>query len=141
MKTSARNQLAGKVTKVTRGAVNDEIELTLPGGQKIVAVVTHESAESLGLQDGSDAFALIKASWVMLMEDTNAKLSARNQLRGTVDSVTRGAVNAEVTLTVGDSTKIVAIITNESVDTLGLAQGQKAVAVIKASSVIIGVND
>jgi molybdate transport system regulatory protein len=140
MKTSARNQLAGKVTKVTRGAVNDEIELGLPGGQTIVAVVTHESTQALGLKEGSDAFALIKASWVMLMEDTNVKLSARNQLRGTVASVTKGAVNSEVTLTVDDSTTIVSVITNQSADTLGLAQGQKAVAVIKASSVIIGVN-
>ncbi|BAN25895.1 TOBE domain-containing protein [Caballeronia insecticola] len=141
MKTSARNQLAGKVTKLTRGAVNDEVELGLPGGQTIVAVVTHESTEALGLKEGSDAFALIKASWVMLMEDTNAKLSARNQLRGTVASVTKGAVNAEVTLSLNDATTITAIITNQSADTLGLAQGQKAVAVIKASSVIIGVND
>jgi molybdate transport system regulatory protein len=141
MKTSARNQLAGKVTKVTRGAVNDEIELGLPGGQTIVAVVTHESTETLGLKQGSDAFALIKASWVMLMEDTSAKLSARNQLRGTISNVTKGAVNAEVSLSLDDSTTITAIITNQSADTLGLAQGQKAVAVIKASSVIIGVND
>jgi molybdate transport system regulatory protein len=140
MKTSARNQLAGKVTKVTRGAVNDEIELGLPGGQTIVAVVTHESTEALNLKEGSEAVALIKASWVMLMEDTNVKLSARNQLRGTVVSVTKGAVNSEVTLTVDGSTTIVSVITNQSADTLGLAQGQKAVAVIKASSVIIGVN-
>ncbi len=112
MKTGARNQLAGKVTKVTRGAVNDEIELGLPGGQTIVAVVTHESTESLGLKEGSEAFALIKASWVMLMEDTNAKLSARNQLRGTVASVTKGVVNAEVTLTLDDSTTITSVITN-----------------------------
>ena len=141
MRTSARNQLGGKVTKITRGAVNDEIELGLPGGQTIVAVVTHESTEALGLQEGSDAFALIKASWVMLMEDAPAKLSARNLLRGTVASVTRGAVNAEVTLSLDDSTTVTAVITNQSADTLGLAPGQKAVAVIKASSVIIGVND
>jgi molybdate transport system regulatory protein len=141
LRTSARNQLAGKVTKITRGAVNDEIELGLPGGQTIVAVVTHESTETLGLTEGSDAFALIKASWVMLMEDAPAKLSARNQLRGTVASVTRGAVNAEVTLSLDDATTVTAIITNQSADTLGIAPGQKAVAVVKASSVIIGVND
>ncbi|MFM0139051.1 TOBE domain-containing protein [Caballeronia grimmiae] len=141
LRTSARNQLAGKVTKITRGAVNDEIELGLPGGQTIVAVVTHESTETLGLTEGSDAFALIKASWVMLMEDAPAKLSARNQLRGTVASVTRGAVNAEVTLSLDEATTVTAIITNQSADTLGLAPGQKAVAVVKASSVIIGVND
>jgi molybdate transport system regulatory protein len=69
MKTSARNQLFGTVSKVTRGSVNDEVELTMSGGQSIVAVLTHESTTSLGLKEGVEAFALVKASWVMLMVD------------------------------------------------------------------------
>jgi molybdate transport system regulatory protein len=141
MKTSARNQLAGKVTRVTRGSVNDEVELALPGGQSIVAVVTHESAEALGLAPGRDAVALIKASWVMLMADEPVRISARNQLKGTVERVTRGAVNAEVSLAIGGSSTITTIITNQSVDALGLAPGETAVAVIKGSSVILGVHD
>jgi molybdate transport system regulatory protein len=69
------------------------------------------------------------------------RISARNQLRGKVSSVTLGAVNAEVSLALDDATTVTAIITNESVGTLGLAQGQAAVAVFKASSVILGVAD
>jgi molybdate transport system regulatory protein len=138
MRTSARNQLAGKVATVTRGTVNDEVQLALPGGQTVVAVVTHESTEALGLVPGRDAVALIKASWVMLMTDDRARLSARNQLQGTVVRVTRGAVNAEVSLAIDDSTTVTAIVTNESVDTLALAPGRHALAVFKASSVILG---
>jgi molybdate transport system regulatory protein len=138
MRTSARNQLAGKVATVTRGTVNDEVQLALPGGQTVVAVVTHESTEALGLVPGRDAVALIKASWVMLMTDEPARLSARNRLQGTVVRVTRGAVNAEVSLAIDDSTTVTAIVTNESVDTLALAPGRHAVAVFKASSVILG---
>jgi molybdate transport system regulatory protein len=147
MKTSARNQLFGTVSKVTRGSVNDEVQLTLSGGQSIVAVVTHESTESLGLKEGVEAFALVKASWVMLMVDDAAgssgpmRISARNQLCGRVSSVTPGAVNAEVSLALDDATTVTAIITNESVATLGLVQGQAAVAAFKASSVILGVTD
>lgn len=141
MRTSARNQLAGKVTRVTRGAVNDEVELALAGGQTIVAVLTHESTEALGITPGSDAFALIKASWVLLMADEPVRLSARNQLRGTVSRVTRGAVNAEVSLALDQSTTVTAVITNQSLDMLALSEGQRAVAVFKASSVILGVND
>ena len=155
MKTSARNQLYGIVSRVKRGSVNDEITLALPGGQPIVAVVTHESTESLGLAVGAPAFALVKASWVMLAaDDADAgqplRLSARNQLRGVVTQVTRGAVNAEVSLALDsaaggspdlNSTVITAIVTNESVDTLGLAQGTRATAVFKASSVILGTAD
>ena len=147
MKTSARNQLFGTVSKVTRGSVNDEVELTLSGGQSIVAVVTHESTASLGLKEGVEAFALVKASWVMLMVDDAEgssgpmRISARNQLRGKVSSVTPGAVNAEVSLALDDATTVTAIITNESVTTLGLVQGQAAIAAFKASSVILGVTD
>lgn len=140
MLASARNQLSGKITSVLRGAVNDEVEISLPGGQKVVAVVTHSSAESLGLAVGSDAFALIQASWVVLLTDTTGvRLSARNQLAGTVEKVTPGAVNAEVTLKLAGGEVISAIITSDSVGKLGLAPGEAATAVFKASSVIVGV--
>ena len=144
MKTSARNQLYGKVASIKRGAVNDEVSLTLPGGQTIVSVLTHESTETLGLAEGGAAFALIKASWVMLVVEEGGaplKLSARNQLRGTVHSVKRGAVNAEVSMTLDGGIVITAVVTNESADALGLADGKPAIAAFKASSVILGVND
>ncbi|MFC0401332.1 TOBE domain-containing protein [Paraburkholderia rhizosphaerae] len=142
MKTSARNQLYGKVASVQRGTVNDEVSLALPGGQTIVAVLTHESTETLGLAEGVAAFALVKASWVILLVDdghTSTQLSARNQLRGTVSAVTRGAVNAQVSVALDATTVVTAVITNESVDKLGLAEGQPVVAAFKASSVILGV--
>jgi len=140
MLTSARNQLSGEVTAVERGAVNDEVEIGLPDGQKIVATLTHSSTESLGLKVGSEAFALIKASWVILLtDDSGVRLSARNQLSGTVQDVTKGAVNSEVALKLGSGAVITAVITNGSVQTLGLAPGKTATAAFKASSVIVGV--
>jgi molybdate transport system regulatory protein len=145
VKTSARNQLYGTVSAITRGTVNDEVSLALPGGHTIVAVLTHESTETLGLVKGAAAFALIKASWVVLLvENDNGaplQLSARNQLRGTVQSVKRGAINAEVSLVLDGGTVITAVVTNESVDTLRLVEGGIAVAAFKASSVILGVKD
>ncbi|WP_144137740.1 TOBE domain-containing protein [Paraburkholderia sp. BCC1884] len=145
VKTSARNQLYGKVSRIIRGAINDEVSLTLAGGQVIVAVLTHESTETLALVEGSAAFALIKASWVVLMvEDESGaplRLSARNQLHGTVQSVKRGAVNAEVSLMLEGGAVITAVVTGASADVLGLVEGRTAVAVFKASSVILGVKD
>ena len=145
VRTSARNQLYGTVSAITRGSVNDEVSLALPGGHMIVAVLTHESTETLGLVTGAPAFALIKASWVVLLvENDNGaplQLSARNQLRGTVQSVKRGAINAEVSLVLDGGTVITAVVTNESVDTLKLVEGGIAVAAFKASSVILGVKD
>ncbi|MDX3895976.1 TOBE domain-containing protein [Pusillimonas sp.] len=139
MKISARNQFSGVVTALEKGAVNDEVELTLKTGIKMVAVVTRESSDSLGLREGAKVFALIKASSVILASDLGGvRLSARNQFRGTVRSVTAGAVNAEVELGIEGGDSIVAIVTNASVESLGLAPGAEAIAIVKASSVILG---
>lgn len=140
MKTSARNQFLGKVTQVNRGSVNDEIELEITGGEKIVAIITHESTEGLGLQPGAEAFALIKASSIIVMtDDEGAKFSARNRLRGTVSRVQPGAVNTEVVIELSGGGSIAAIITNESCSMLGLIVGAKATGIFKASSVILGI--
>ena len=140
MKTSARNQFNGTVTAVRSGAVNDEVELTLPGGARIVAVVTRESTESLGLRTHMAAFALIKASSILVATDLEgAKLSARNQLRGKVASVTPGAVSSEVVIAIEGGGSIAAIVTQASAKELRLAPGVQATALFKASSVILGV--
>jgi molybdopterin-binding protein len=69
------------------------------------------------------------------------KLSARNILKGRITRIVEGAVNCEVTLEVAPSLEIVAIITKSSVHSLGLAVGGAACAVIKASDVVVAVDD
>lgn len=141
MKTSARNHFVGTVTSVRSGAVNDEVELTLHGGARIVAVVTRESTESLGLRTNMTAFALIKASSIIVATDlAGGRLSARNQLTGTVVAVTPGAVNSEIVIETSGGQSIAAIVTLSSMKTLGLAVGVEATAIFKASSVILGVS-
>lgn len=66
MKLSARNCLKGKVQKIVVGAVNSEVFLKLPGGVVITSIVTKDAVESLGLKEGKEAYAVIKASNVML---------------------------------------------------------------------------
>lgn len=66
MKLSARNILKGKIKAITPGAVNSEIVLELNGGQEVVSIITKKSAESLGLKVGGQAYAVIKASEVMI---------------------------------------------------------------------------
>lgn len=140
IKTSARNKLFGRVASVRGGAVNDEVVLELRGGQRVVATITHESVETLELAEGVEAFALIKASSVLVgLPDPGMRLSARNQLPGVVSRVMPGAVNAEVVIELDGGGTIAAIVTNGSVGALGLQVGVPAVAVFKASSVILGV--
>ncbi len=140
MKTSARNEFVGTVTAVRSGAVNDEVELSLPGGPKLVAIVTRDSTEALGLRTNMTAIALVQASSVLLGTGLEgARLSARNQLPGTVSAVTPGAVNAEVVVAIDGGGSIAAIVTQASVKALGLAVGARALAFFKASSVILAV--
>ncbi|HEY3361174.1 MAG TPA: molybdopterin-binding protein [Methanosarcina sp.] len=69
MKLSARNVLKGKVKKIVAGAVNSEIVIELPGGAEITSIITKTSAENLKLKEGSEAYAVIKASSVMIAVD------------------------------------------------------------------------
>lgn len=142
VKTSARNQFFGKVSAIKLGPVNVEVELTLTGGDKIHSVVTHDGLENLGLEIGSDAWALVKASWIILALPEAAKqVSARNKLVGKITRIMLGNVNTEVVLQLDGGNTVSVVITNDSVTSLGLKEGLEVCAVFKASSVIMGVSD
>lgn len=140
MKISARNVLAGTVKTVTKGAVNAEVTLALEGGDTVVAIITNHSVDSLGLRAGGAAYAVIKASEVMIGKGVeSAKLSARNVLSGTVARLEPGAVNSEVEIKLTGGTPVVASITKASTQALDLKQGDKVSAIVKASNVLVGV--
>ena len=69
MRISARNQLKGLVSKITPGPINAEVILTLDGGQQIAAVITNQSVTSLGLAEGKVAYAIVKASTILIGVD------------------------------------------------------------------------
>lgn len=138
MQTSARNQLPGTVTAIKTGAVNDEIHLDIGQGQSVVASITRESTENLGIRVGQKVLAFLKASSIMIgTTDTRGTLSARNQLLGTITQVIPGAVNAEVRLELPQGLALTATITLDSTQRLHLEAGQQAYALFKASSVMI----
>jgi len=138
MKTSARNQLWGHVLAIHEGAVNAEVEIRLPGGGTLVSQITMRSRRDLALEAGSEVWALVKATWVVLATGAEPPVSARNKLRGVVTGVQRGAVNAEVELAVHGGDRIVATTSLESFDRLNLRRGSRAWALFDASSVILG---
>ncbi len=141
MKTSARNTLPAVVEAVTPGAVNAEVILRLAGGERIVAVVTRAAVEELGLVPGRAAMALIKASFVILAPGhAPLAVSARNRLPGRVVAHVTGAVNDEVVLEMAGGAQVVATVTRESGESLGLKVGDPAQALIKASHVIVAVD-
>jgi molybdate transport system regulatory protein len=140
MKISARNVLAGTVKSVVKGTVNAEVTLALEGGEAVVAVITNFSADSLGLEPGKSAYAVIKASEVMIgVGVATSTISARNVLQGEVSNILPGAVNSEVEVHLAGGTKVVASITKASVERLQLHSGVQVSAIVKASNVLVGV--
>ena len=69
MKISARNCIEGKIIDIKEGPVSCEVTIETPAGEKIVSSITTTSAKSLGLAVGAKAYAVIKASNVMVAVD------------------------------------------------------------------------
>jgi molybdate transport system regulatory protein len=140
MQLSARNQLKGTVETVTEGAVNGVVSVKV-GEDTVTADITMEAIKDLGLATGREATVVVKATNVLLATGNErlAGLSARNQLAGTVTKVTKGAVNGHVSLKLNGGGALTSSITNEAIDELGLAAGSPALAIVKATDVMIAV--
>jgi molybdopterin-binding protein len=124
MKTSARNQFAGHIVGLREGHVDFEVRLKLDDENEIVAVITGDSAENLGLTIGMEINALVKSSSVLLLNDPNIKTSARNHLWGEITRIHDGPVNSEITLAMKSGKSVCAVVTHDSVERLGLVVGE-----------------
>jgi molybdopterin-binding protein len=69
MKLSARNRIKGKVVEVKKGATTAHVKIDVGGGQVVTAAITNEAVDELGLAPGKAAYAVIKASDVMVGVD------------------------------------------------------------------------
>ena len=140
MKSSARNQWLGKVASINVGAVTSEVTIHMETGLTLVANVTNASLKSMDLSFGREVLALVKASMIILVTDMEGyRLSARNQLSGKVGSIKQGLVTTDVHLDLEAGGELVASITFESSESLGLEVGTPVTAIFKANSVILGV--
>ncbi len=138
MKTSARNAFRCQVTEVKRAPVNVEVVLRLSESNNIVAVITNDSADELGIIPGRDAMALVKSSFVMLAPaDQMPRVSTRNRIIGTVVERIDGGVNSEIILDIGDGKTLTSVVTKDSVDAMPIAIGDRVCAFFMASQVIL----
>ena len=135
MKTSARNELSGKITNIIDGAVMSEVKIAVSADVTISATVTKEGLASLGTKLNDEVTAIIKASSIIITKDA-VKTTARNVLKGKVLEVIKGAVNSEVKLSLGNNI-ISAVVTNDAIEDLSIKVSEDAYALFKASSVIL----
>lgn len=137
LQTSARNQFSGEVIALKAGPIDVEVRMRLDDQNELVAIITRESAEHLGLMIGSSILALIKSSSVVLSTESDLKTSARNQLWGKVTRLHEGEVNAEVILTLPSGKTLCSVISKDSVQRLELALELSVCGMFEASSVIL----
>jgi molybdate transport system regulatory protein len=141
MRTSARNQFQGKVEMISDGPINSEITLAINDRDRLTAIVTRESVDSLGLSLGSEAYALIKSSFIILIPANQKTItSARNRLCGIVRELRHGSISSEAIIELEGGKTLIAVITEESAQAPEFQQGRPVCALIKASHIILGVN-
>lgn len=138
---SARNQLSGRVTRINHGVSNNEIVLTLAGGDPILALITTDRSLIMGVKAGDEAIAVINASSIILGNERcqRFRISARNQLPAEIRQINLGPAFAEVQLALKGNDALVAIVPKDAIGELELAVGHRVTAIFKASNVILGV--
>ncbi|WP_431044605.1 TOBE domain-containing protein [Streptomyces sp. P1-3] len=134
MALSIRNRFPGTVTAVTPGAAMATVTVRLTGGQEIVAAVTREAVEDLGIAPGTDVRVLVKSTEVSLATGPVTGLSIRNRIPGTVAGITTGDAMAAVKVAV-DGGELTAAVTHDAIGDLGLTAGSPVVALIKSTEV------
>ncbi len=139
MRTSARNQFRGTVKTIQSGSVSDNVVLDVGDGVEIVASITNEAVQELGLEPGRPAIALIKASSVMLSPDEAVRTSAHNRLTGVVSAVIAGQGSTEAKIQLAGGRVLTAVVTSEVLGDLDLAEGSSCCALFNATQVLIAV--
>jgi molybdate transport system regulatory protein len=142
MRTSARNQLIGRIVAVSARTVDAEVLIEIQGGERIAAGVTNESVEALSLRPGRNVWTLIKAVAVGISREPDPdRRPGINALCGTVQRITRGDGPAEVVVALPSGVTIRGVVAAELLERLDLKEQDTAWAVFPASSVIVGVDN
>ena len=132
----ARNVIKGTVKEIKKGTVNGIVKVDVGEGNILSSNCSMESIEALGLSVGKEVQVVVKAMGVMLANE-KLNIGARNQVEGTVFEVKKGTVNSIVKLKTDGGLVITANLSLESVESLGIKEGQKAVAIFKAMNVLL----
>lgn len=139
LRTSARNQLTGRVQAIHARGHNDLVDIELPGGSHLQALITHDSTENLQLNEGSNVVALIKAGWLELQTLNQPVDPDRNALEGHIERILPGNDGpSEVRASLANGQTLCASVEPAQLATLGVAVGDPVRAQFAASQVLLG---
>lgn len=139
LRTSARNQLGGRVRTIQPQGCNDLIDIELPGGPSIQAQITRSSTQHLHLQPGVPVMVLIKAGWLQLSAPNHNADANLNELRGDIEQIqveTDGSSEVRIALPNGQT--LCAMAAAEHLASQGLGVGSPVRAQFAASHVLLG---
>ncbi len=137
LQTSARNQFFGTLIARDHNHVLQHVQVKLADQKTVInAALTESSANRLGLVEGKEVLALIKAPWVKLTKQPS-KTHFDNQLSGVVSTLERGPENSEILVTLSGGETLCSTLSNQEVDALKLAVNDPITALFNADQVII----
>lgn len=139
LRTSARNQLAGRVCAIVAQGHNDLIAIELPGATRLQAQITRDSTERLQLTIGSSVVALIKAGWLELHPVASASADLDNCLTGLIERILPASDGpSEVRIALPNGQTLCALADAEHLQRLQLEEGSPVTAQFAASQVLLG---
>ncbi|BAN46202.1 TOBE domain-containing protein [Metapseudomonas resinovorans] len=139
LRTSARNQLSGRVLAIESRGRNDLVSIELAGGFHLAAQITHDSTEKLELAPGRNVVALIKAGWLKLQAASAEVDETLNQLQGRIEEVLDADDGpSEVRIALASGQTLCALVEPERLAQLGLKAGDQVRAQFAASQVLLG---
>lgn len=139
LRTSARNQLSGRVRAIQAHGRNDLLDIELPGGARIQAQITRDSTEKLELVEGSGVVALIKAGWLQLSSLSSAADPQRNQLHGWIEQILPASDGpSEVRIGLASGQTLCALVTPGELEAQQLHAGDPVRAQFAADQVLLG---
>ena len=133
--TSARNQIPAKIDKIESDELHADIELSFDGGS-LTSGITTKSVKNMGLEAGSDVYAIIKSNDINIVSELPQDKQNINIIEGTIGQIELSQDSIEVSFLVSEHTKLVALLSKESLNSL--KAGSKAYALINKNSIIIG---
>jgi molybdate transport system regulatory protein len=139
LRTSARNQFFGTVSRVVADSVDAQVFLALDDGCELEATITTDSVKRLDQSPGREVIALVKAPAVFLLTAQDKRTADTNYLAGVISRINKGPVNSEVVvdLPISRLRHITAVITTQAAASLGLKVGSPVTTGFQASSVIL----
>ncbi|MFZ6048415.1 TOBE domain-containing protein [Pseudomonas sp. CR3202] len=139
LRTSARNQLSGRVLGIQARGRNDLVSVELAGGARLDAQITHDSTDKLELAPGRSVVALIKAGWLRLQRPSEPADETQNQLLGRIEEILDAADGpSEVRIALASGQTLCALVERERLAQLGLATGESVRVQFAPGQVLLG---